>query len=196
MRAEYAKLINIDSPGPDVTVPVTLFVGLDIQFFREKREVHVSQKTYIRKLREKYKNKVTMNDMPTPTTKAKREAFDKMEKGTEETSVDPAQYLEGLGQVGWVTVISFPELAFTHSTLGTHTHYPTREAHAARRGLSDRKLSGGARDRHRMLWPIASVIAIVAALRILFEDDFIEALARSRVADARLCALRARPIGL
>ena len=131
LRAEYGKLIKIDSPGPDLTVPVTMLTGIDCDFDYDAGTVAISQRTYISGLEKKYAGNVTMNSMPYPPSQAKRERFEQMEKGTEETSVNPAQYLEGLGQVGWVTVISFPELAFTHSTLGTHMRYPTREAHAA-----------------------------------------------------------------
>ena len=33
VRQEYGKLINIDSPGPDITVPIKLFVGLDVGYY-------------------------------------------------------------------------------------------------------------------------------------------------------------------
>ena len=84
VRHEYSKLINIDSPGPDVTVPVKLFVGIDVDHDERNGTVSLSQYTYVAKLRRKYGNRVTMNEMPTPTSKARREAFETMEKGDEE----------------------------------------------------------------------------------------------------------------
>jgi len=131
LRAMYGTMINIDSPGPDTTVPVTLFVGLDIDRDERNGTVSLSQRTYVAKLRRKYGNRVTMNEMPTPTSKAKREAFEMMEKGTEATAFKPKEFLEGLGEIGWVTTMSMPELAAYHSMLGSHMQHPTREAYEA-----------------------------------------------------------------
>ena len=118
-------MINIDSPGPDTTVPVTLFVGLDVDRDEKNGTVSVSQRTYISKLRRKYGNRGTMNEMPTPTSKAKRDAFETMEKQKE--------YLEGLGEIGWVTTMSMPELAAYHSMLGTVAICSTPLARRTRR---------------------------------------------------------------
>ena len=131
LRAMYSTMINIDSPGPETTVPVTLFVGLDVDRDEANGTVSLSQRTYIAKLRRKYGNRVTMNEMPTPTSKAKREAFEAMEKGTEQTVYKQKEYLEGLGEIGWVTMMTMPELAVYHSMLGSLMQYPTREAHEA-----------------------------------------------------------------
>ena len=131
VRHEYSKLINIDSPGPDVTVPVKLFVGIDVDHDERNGTVSLSQYTYVAKLRRKYGNRVTMNEMPTPTSKARREAFETMEKGDEETAFMRTEFLEGLGEIGWVTMMTMPELAGYHSMLGSHMQYPTREAHEA-----------------------------------------------------------------
>ena len=131
VRQEYGKLINIDSPGPDITVPVKLFVGIDVDHDERNGTVSLSQYTYVAKLRRKYGNRVTMNEMPTPTSKARREAFENMEKGDEETAFKRTEFLEGLGEIGWVTMMTMPELAGYHSMLGSHMQYPTREAHEA-----------------------------------------------------------------
>ena len=131
LRKEYGKLINIDSPGPDMTVPVTMFTGLDVDRDWDAGTISISQKTYIRKLAKKYGNLVTMNEMPTPTSKAKRDAFEMMEKGTEETCYKQPEYLEGLGEIGWCAAMTVPELAYYHSKLGSHMQYPTRAAHEA-----------------------------------------------------------------
>ena len=131
IRKEYGKLINIDSPGPDTTVPITLFVGLDVETDPREGLVKISQKSYAAKLRKKYQNKVTMNELPTPTSKAKREAFETMEKGDENTVFKRHEFLEGLGEIGWVALMTMPELAGYHSMLASHMQYPTRKAYEA-----------------------------------------------------------------
>lgn len=131
VRGEYGRLIKIDSPGPDTTVPIKLFVGIDVEHDERNGTVSLSQHTYVAKLRRKYGNRVTMNEMPTPTSKARREAFESMEKGDEETTFKRTEFLEGLGEIGWVTMMTMPELAGYHSMLGSHMQYPTREAHEA-----------------------------------------------------------------
>ena len=83
------------------------------------------------KLKRKHGNRITMNEMPTPTSKAKREAFESMEKGSEDTVYKPEEYLEILGEIGWCAAMTFPELAGYYSTLGSHMRYPTRENHEA-----------------------------------------------------------------
>ena len=131
IRQEYGKLINIDSPGPDTTVPISLFVGLDVDADPRNGVVVISQRSYVAKLRKKYQNKVTMNEMPTPTSKAKREAFETMEKGDEDSVFKRQEFLEGLGEIGWVALMTMPELAGYHSMLASHMQYPTRQAHEA-----------------------------------------------------------------
>ena len=54
-----------------------------------------------------------------------------MEKGDEKTMFKRVEFLEGLGEIGWVTMMTMPELAGYHSMLGSHMQYPTREAHEA-----------------------------------------------------------------
>ena len=41
-----------------------------------------------------------------------------MEKGSEETAYKRTEFLEGLGEIGWVTAMTMPELAGYHSMLG------------------------------------------------------------------------------
>ena len=64
LRAEYGKLIKIDSPGPDLTVPVTMLTGIDCDFDYDAGTVAISQRTYISGLEKKYTGHVTMNSMP------------------------------------------------------------------------------------------------------------------------------------
>jgi hypothetical protein len=54
-----------------------------------------------------------------------------MEKGTEETMVNPAQYMERLGVTGWCSIASFPEISHYQSVLGSHMRHPTAENHEA-----------------------------------------------------------------
>ena len=46
LRAAYGKLIKIDSPGPDLTVPVTMLTGIDCDFDYGAGTVAISQRTY------------------------------------------------------------------------------------------------------------------------------------------------------
>ena len=131
IRLEYSKLINIDSPGPDLVVPITMMTGIDVDIDYDAGTVSLSQRTNVGKLALRYKDRVTMNDMPTPPSKAKREAFENMAKGTEENHVDRVTYLEDLGRLGWTAVTTYPEIAFYHSVLGQHMQWPTQEAHDA-----------------------------------------------------------------
>ena len=131
MRKAYSELINIDSPGPDLLVPITIMTGIDIDIDYDTGTVALCQRTFVGKLTKWYKDRVTMNDMPTPPSKAKREAFENMAKGTEESHVDRISYLEDLGRFGWAAVTTFPEISFHHSVLGSHMQWPTQEAHDA-----------------------------------------------------------------
>lgn len=130
LRAEYGRLIKIDSPGPDLTVPVTIFIGLDIDRDMDAGTISYCLRTFIAKAKRKY-DKVALQTMPTPVSKAKRDAFDKMEKGTEETMVNPAQYMERLGVTGWCSIAAFPEISHYQSVLGSHMRHPTAENHEA-----------------------------------------------------------------
>lgn len=51
-----------------------------------------------------------------------------MAKGTPETEFKKHEYLEGIGELGWATMMTYPELAYTHSKLGSHVLHPTKEA--------------------------------------------------------------------
>ena len=76
-------------------MPVTLLVGIDVvDRDRLRRTIRINQKTYVGKLKKKYGNKLTMNTLPYPATKAKRGAFEHMPKGTAETEVRKLDYLE------------------------------------------------------------------------------------------------------
>ena len=131
LRKAYSALIVIDSPGPDLTVPITMMTGIDVDIDYDTGTVALSQHTFVGKLGRKLEGRVTMNDMPTPPSKAKREAFENMAKGTEENHVDRIAYLEDLGKLGWAAVTSYPEISFNHSVLGSHMQWPTKEAHDA-----------------------------------------------------------------
>ena len=129
MRKEYGKLIKIDSPGPDVTVPITDFTGTEWNRNRAAKTIQVTQRKYKAKLGLRYKGKFTLNDMPFPASKAKREAFENMPMGTEESMMDRGVYLEGLGSIGWPATMTAPEVAYTYSRLGSHSMYPLEQPH-------------------------------------------------------------------
>ena len=131
IRSEYVKLINIDSPSPDTVRPLRLFVGCEIERDRQARTLKLTQQGYIRKLVERFEGEFTPNDLPYGASKAKREAFEALKPGTEESAVDKAGYLVRLGSIWWPICMTRPECAFTYSVLCSLSMYPTAEAHAA-----------------------------------------------------------------
>ena len=131
IRSEYAKLINTDSPSPDTVRPLRLFVGCEIERDRQARTLKLTQQGYIRKLVERFEGEFTPNDLPYGASKAKREAFEALRPGTEESAVDKAGYLVRRGSIGWPICMTRPECAFTYSVLCSLSMYPTAEAHAA-----------------------------------------------------------------
>ena len=50
IRAEYAKIINIDALGPERTVSVSLFTGVEVTRDRAKGTLHLSMGKYLSKL--------------------------------------------------------------------------------------------------------------------------------------------------
>ena len=44
--------------------------------------------------------------------------------GTAETMMDRLPFLEAIGSIGWPSVMTRPELAFTYSVLGSHSMHP------------------------------------------------------------------------
>ena len=64
-------------------------------------------------------------------SKAKREAFEALKPGKEDTAVEPLEYLVKLGSVGWPTQMTRPECAFTYTQLCSLSMAPTAEAHEA-----------------------------------------------------------------
>jgi hypothetical protein len=131
MRTEYSKLIKIDSPGPETTVPVEKFTGVNVTRDRAAGTVTITMQSYLLKLKDRRKGEYTLNDMPTEKSKAKRTAFEELEPGTEATMVDRGGFMERLGEIGWPTTMVFVECAFHVSKLGTGMQHPTAEFHKA-----------------------------------------------------------------
>jgi len=128
IRAEYAKLIRIDSPSPDTVVPLTDFVGTEWQRDRKRRTIKVTQRKYTYKLSQRYNGKYTLNDMPYKATKTGREAIESvgLEEVSEQEICDEAVYLEALGSIGWPACMTRPELAYIYSKLGGVCMRPSR----------------------------------------------------------------------
>lgn len=131
IRAEYGKLIKIDSPSPSLTVEVTMFTGVNIARDRAAKTLTISQLTYLTKLADRRKGQYTLNSTPTPPSKAARDAFDKLTPGTAETAVKRQEYLEILGELAWPTAMTWPEAAYYTSVLGSGMQYPTQAFHDA-----------------------------------------------------------------
>ena len=127
IRAEYGKLIKIDSPGPDIVVPVTKFTGINIGRDRDAGTLWITMESYIAKLEDRHKGEYTLNEMPTGKTKAAREAFEKMEAGTPETMGDRSEFLELLGECAWPAAMGFPECAYGVSFMGRFMMYPQKK---------------------------------------------------------------------
>ena len=71
IRAEYSKIINVDCLGPEQLVPVTIFIGAEIEW-RSNGTARITQKAHARKLAVKYGDKVEPRSYPIPTSKAAR----------------------------------------------------------------------------------------------------------------------------
>ena len=130
IRGAYAKLIKIDCLGPETILPVTKFTGVDISRDRAAGTLTISMGTYIRKLHDRRKTVIT-RDMPTGKSKALRQGFENLERGTEETTVDRVGYLEALGEISWPAAMAWPEMCFYSSSLGQYSQFPTQAHHDA-----------------------------------------------------------------
>ena len=130
IRGAYAKLIKIDCLGPETILPVTKFTGVDISQDRTAGTLTISMGTYIRKLHDRRKS-VTTRDMPTGKSKALRQGFENLERGTEEPTVDRVGYLEALGEISWPAAMAWPEMCFYSSSLGQYSQFPTQAHHDA-----------------------------------------------------------------
>ena len=128
MRAEYSKIINVDCRGPEKIVPLEAFIGTEIEWHAD-RTVTITQQAYARKLAAKYGSKIQPQSSPIPTSKAARERFEAMEPASEETRFDVSLYLSAMGDIGWPTIMTFPQLAYYHSFLGQFMMSPPQEAY-------------------------------------------------------------------
>ena len=56
-------------------------------------------------------------------------------KGTEETEIQKLEFLEMQGELGWITMMTYPELAYeyAYSKLESHVTHPTQMPHDALR---------------------------------------------------------------
>ena len=86
--------------------------------------------TYLTALEKKYP-KIEHRDYPFEMSKAKRDAFDRLEIGTEETCVRVHEYLSKCGSGMWCGSTVRPDVAFALAQLGRFMRYPTEEHHAA-----------------------------------------------------------------
>ena len=125
IRNEYAKLIKIDSPGPDLTRPLTVFTGCELTRNRQARTITVTMRNYIQKLAIRYKGKFTLNDLPYAASKAKREEFESFKPSTDGATIDRTEYLNALGSIGWPTVMLRCECSYAYSILGSLSMGPT-----------------------------------------------------------------------
>ena len=125
-RLAYSKLIKIDSPGPDMTVPITILIGINFEHDRAARTVKLHMRTYITKLGTRYKGKFTLNSMPHPSSKARREAFERMEVGAS-SPCDRLEFLGVNGSLAWPAAMVRPEIAYHSSWLGSFNASPQHE---------------------------------------------------------------------
>jgi hypothetical protein len=128
MRREYGKLINIDSPGPERTVPVVKFTGTNVDRDRAAGTLTLTMRSYVIKLAYRHRA-IPHQDMPVPKSKAERMAFDNLTSGEPGTGVERGMFLEKLGEVAWPATVCFPELADYVSVLGSCMIEPTAKAH-------------------------------------------------------------------
>ena len=125
IRNEYAKLINIDSPGPDLTRPLTVFTGCELTRDRQARTITVTMRNYTQKLAVRYKGKFTLNDLPYAASKAKREELEAFRPSMDGNTIDKTEYLNALGSIGWPTVMVRCECMYAYSILASLSMGPT-----------------------------------------------------------------------
>jgi hypothetical protein len=128
LRKDYGKLIKIDSPGPDLTVPISQWIGTEWERDRREHTLKVTQVKYIEKLEKKYEGRYTLNDMPYPADDKGRKAFEELPLLKEGKEVDRGEYLSLMGDIGWPTVMTRAEVAHAFSVLSSCSMEP-REAH-------------------------------------------------------------------
>ena len=128
IRAEYSKYINVDCLGPEQLVPVTVFIGAEIEW-RSNGTARITQMGHARKLAVKYGDKVEPRSYPIPTSKAARDRFEALEPSSKGECFDIALYLSAMGDIGWATVMTFPQLSYYHSYLGQFMMSPPAAAY-------------------------------------------------------------------
>ena len=127
IRNKYSELIKIDSPGPDVTVPITVFIGTEWTRNRRDGTLKVTQVKYIKKLEKRYEGQFTRNEMPYVNTDKGRKEFEELPDWKEGPCVDRAEYLELMGFIGWPSTTTRPELAYTFSILSKCSMDPRKK---------------------------------------------------------------------
>ena len=128
IRAEYSKIINVDCLGPEQLVPVTVFIGAEIEW-RSNGIARITQKAHARKLAVKYGDKVEPRSYPIPPSKAARDRFEALEPSPDGECFDIGLYLSAMGDIGWATVMTFPQLSYYHSYLGQFMMSPPAAAY-------------------------------------------------------------------
>ena len=156
IRAEYGKIINVDCLGPEHLVPVTVFIGAEIEW-RSNGTARITQMAHARKLAVKYGDKVKPRSYPIPTSKVARDRFEALEPAPEGECFDIALYLSAMGDIGWPTVMTFPQLCYYHSYLGQFMMSPSAEAyeyllHIIGTSLEMRRLAFHLGEPYKFLW--------------------------------------------
>ena len=112
---------------------------------------------HARKLAVKYGDKVKPRSYPIPTSKAARDRFEALEPAPEGECFDIALYLSAMGDIGWPTVMTFPQLCYYHSYLGQFMMSPSAEAyeyllHIIGTSLEMRRLAFHLGEPYKFLW--------------------------------------------
>ena len=124
IRAEYAKMINIDSSGPTTLQPALKFTGVQISRDRRERTLTIRQERYIEQLAEDYKGKYKLQETPHGESKEDRKAFDSMEPAKPEDAIDRGEYLKLMGKLIWPSSMTRPDICMEVNSLCSHVSSP------------------------------------------------------------------------
>ena len=123
IKAEYSKLINIDSVSIS---PVLKFTGVQIERNRSQGTVTIHQYRYIEQLTEEYKGQFEKVDVPHGVSKEERHNFDNLKPAETKDLIDRGEYLKLLGKLVWPATMTRPDISFATNTLCGFVHSASR----------------------------------------------------------------------
>ena len=118
IRAEYAKMIKIDSSS---ITPALKFTNMQITRNRSAGTLTIRQTQYIEQLAEQYKGQFTLNELPHGVSKEDRHIFDHLAGSSKPIKDDP-KFLSLAGKLVWPSSMTRPDIAMNINWLCTFCH--------------------------------------------------------------------------